>query len=62
MLLHSDYPDSNPTVLCSYSLKLEAWLRSNTCKVYSLWFDLTVASLEEENLVVFYYLRAFEIW
>jgi hypothetical protein len=46
MLLHSDYPDSNPTVLCSYSLKLEAG----------------VVSLEGDNLVVFYYLRDSEIW
>jgi len=35
------YPDSEPTSLCSFSLLLRAWWRSNKYQLYSPWFDPT---------------------
>jgi hypothetical protein len=33
------YPDSEPTSLCSFSLMLHAYQRSNKYQFYSLWLD-----------------------
>jgi len=35
----TQYPDFEPTSLCSFSLMLRVWRRSNKCQFYSLWFD-----------------------
>jgi hypothetical protein len=44
--LHSDthYSDSEPTMLCSYSLVLHALRRSNKYQCYSLWGSLDCCS------------------
>ena len=33
------YPDSEPTSLCTYSLMLHVWRRSNKYPCYNLWHD-----------------------
>ena len=37
------YADLEPTILCSHSLKLHVYRRSNEYQYYNPWFDLTLA-------------------
>jgi hypothetical protein len=46
------YPDSEPTSLCSFSLMLHAYRRSNKYQFYSLWFDKNKSANQKQELSV----------
>jgi len=59
------YPYSESTSLCSYSVKLGAYLRSNIYRLYILWFDSTGAGTHDLRhsmwftIVPLWYLQTF---